>query len=476
MSKRFFKHAIIAFTFLIASLNFTFYLIETMTGKPVLANSLKVLGFCPAVPTPFQKVESKAPSAISGTNKGETGETGAPGVSGVPGTPGQTGATGPQGEKGEKGDKGETGATGPQGETGATGATGPAGSSGGGATVCAAPINLYALPGDLIPAADNVYGLGNAQFRWKDLQLGPGTLYIEDVTTGLQAGITVDGGTLLLDGADSLRIGNIRLTKKGIESVLSDQDITFGNLGDRGYALFANGIKFPDGTIQTSAIVQGIKGDAGATGETGAQGATGETGAQGATGETGAQGVQGFKGEIGATGLSGGAGSIGPQGIQGIQGLPGSMSAYYGHFYSDALQTNPTPNAVNAMTFNTTTDVNGITIVDSSKLRVTYAGVYNLQFSAQLNKTDSGDDSIDIWLAKNGVNVPWSNTRSWLVGNNAKQVAAWNFVMTLAAGDYVQLYWSSADADVRLYAEAAQTVPIRPGVPSVIATLTQVAN
>ena len=69
MKWRFFKHAIIAFTFLIASLNFTFYLIETMTGKPVLANSLKVLGFCPAVPTPFQKVESKAPSAISGTNK-----------------------------------------------------------------------------------------------------------------------------------------------------------------------------------------------------------------------------------------------------------------------------------------------------------------------------------------------------------------------------------------------------------------------
>jgi hypothetical protein len=49
-------------------------------------------------------------------------------------------------------------------------------------------------------------------------------------------------------------------------------------------------------------------------------------------------------------------------------------------------------------------------------------------------------------------------------------------VITLAAGDYVQLYWSSADGDVRLFAEPASTVPIRPGIPSVIATLTQVAS
>lgn len=413
MKMRFFRHAVLAFTFLIASLNLTFYVVETMTGKPLLANSLKVLGFCPAVPTPFQKVESGAPSAISG-------------------------------EKGEPGEKGEQGIP--------------------GETVCQAPIDLFALPGDLIPAVDNLYSLGNPTNRWKGLQLGPGTLYIEDITTGLQAGITVDSGTLLLDGTDSLRIGNIRLTKKGIESVLSDQDITFGNLGDRGYALFANGIKFPDGTIQTTAMLQGIKGD---TGE------KGDTGLQGIKGDTGAQGPQGL---IGNTGPAGATGGSGPQGPQGIQGIPGTMSAYYGNFYSDAVQTNPTPSAVNAMTFNGLPDANGVSIESSSRIKVANAGVYNLQFSAQLNKTDSGSDSIDIWLAKNGNNVAWSNTRSWLVGNDAKQVAAWNFVVTLAAGDYVQLYWSSADGDVRLFAEPASTAPVRPGIPSVIATLTQVAT
>ena len=414
MKKRFFKNAVITFTFIIAVTNFSFYVAETFTGKPVFANTLKVLGFCPA-----PVIEPIAPSAISGA----------------------------------QGAKGDTGATGPQGEAGTN--------------VCQAPVNLLSLPGDLIPAVDDLYSLGSSTYRWKGLQLGPGTLYIEDQVTGLQAGISVQSGSILLDGTDSLRIGNIRLTKDGIESVLSDKDITIGNLGDRGYASFARGIKFPDGTVQTSAMLQGIKGDTGATGA---------TGAQGIKGDTGATGPQGLTGATGPAGPSGGSGGQGPQGIQGIPGTPGTIAAYWGSFYSEQTQTNPIINTVNAITLNGAPEGNGVSIVDSSKMRVTNAGVYNLQFSAQFEKTNSGTDSIDIWLAKNGNNVAWSNTRSWLVGNNAKQVAAWNFVVTLAAGDYVQIYWSSSDLAVRLFAEPASTGPIRPAIPSVIATLTQVAS
>jgi hypothetical protein len=448
MKKRFFKNAVITFTFIIAVTNAGFYVADSITGKPILANTLKVLGFCPApaIERISQSETPKGPVAITGP----------------------TGAKGDKGDTGATGKEGATGATGEQGVPGETGATGPQGASGGGGgTVCQAPINLISLPGDLIPAVDNLYSLGSTSYRWKSLQLGPGTLYIEDQKTGMQAGISVNGGSILLDGTDSLRIGNIRLTKSGIESVLSDQDITIGNLSDRGYALFARGIKFPDGTIQTSAIVQGIKGD---TGE------KGDTGLQGIKGDTGAMGPQGLPGAIGLTGASGGSGGQGPQGPQGIQGAPGTIAAYWGSFYSEQTQTNPVINTVNAMTFNGTPDGAGVTIVDSSKIRVTNAGVYNLQFSAQLDKTNSGTDSIDIWLAKNGNNVAWSNTRSWLVGNNAKQVAAWNFVISLSAGDYVQIYWSSSDLAVRLYAEPASTAPVRPAIPSAIATLTQVAS
>lgn len=428
VTKSHLKSSVIAFTFLLALANATFYMSETLTGKPVLSDTLKVLGFCPA-PT------IKAITTIS--------------------KPGKVGDVGDVGQKGETGATGKTGATGPKGEKGDT--------------VCQAPINLTSLPGDLIPAEDNKFSLGNGTNRWKGLQLGPGTLFIQDITTGLQTGLTVSAGTLLIDGADSLRIGNIRLTKTGIESSLSDQDITIGNLTDRGYARFARGIKFPDGTIQTTAMLRGIQGETGATGAQGIQGVQGEAGTPGATGPAGATGA------TGATGPTGSAGATGATGSTGAQGVPGTRPAYHGNFYNTSTLTNAGSNVVNAFTFNGSSDLDGVSLESGSRIKVTNAGVYNIQFSAQLDKTDSGNDNVDIWLAKNQVNVEWTNTRTWLIGNNAKQVAAWNFMVSLAAGDYIQIYWAAADTNVRLFAEPATTGPDRPGIPSVITTISQVS-
>jgi hypothetical protein len=72
--------------------------------------------------------------------------------------------------------------------------------------------------------------------------------------------------------------------------------------------------------------------------------------------------------------------------------------------------------------------------------------------------------------------VAWSSTRTWLYGNNAKHVSAWNFVITLAANDYLQLMWSSANDKVQITAADAATAPVRPEIPSVIATLTLVKS
>ncbi len=410
LNRKFLKNTSLSLVVFVALANAGFYFAETITGRPIFANTLKVLGFCPAPKITIS--EPISPVAA-------------------------------EGEKVEE-EKPEV------------------------QTTCTAPINLYSLPGDLIPAKDNLFTLGSETRRWKGLQLGPGTLYIEDITTGLQAGISVNGGALLVDGADSLRIGNLRLTKTGIESIISGQDITIGNLNDRGLLSVANGIRYPDGTVQSSAILQGIKGD------------TGPAGPQGVPGPAGPQGVPGPAGPQGLAGSAGGTGGSGATGPQGIQGIPGTMSAYYGNFYSTQTQTNvgeaQTPDVANAMTFNSPADGVGVTIVSNSRITVANAGTYNLQFSAQVEKTNNGNDSIDIWLAKNGTNVAWSSTRTWLYGNNAKHVSAWNFVITLAANDYLELMWSSANAAVQLSVEAAATAPVRPEIPSVIASLTQVKS
>jgi len=143
----------------------------------------------------------------------------------------------------------------------------------------------------------------------------------------------------------------------------------------------------------------------------------------------------------------------------------------YGSFYDTTTQTNPVANTVNIMTLNSSADHNLIDIVDGSKIAVTNTGIFNIQFSAQFDKTDSGTDDFDIWLRIDGVDVPWSNTRITTTGNSVKVVAAWNWMVAMNAGQYAQIAWSSADTSMRIFAQGPQTGPIRPAIPSVIVTV-----
>jgi proline racemase len=147
---------------------------------------------------------------------------------------------------------------------------------------------------------------------------------------------------------------------------------------------------------------------------------------------------------------------------------------YFGSFYSTVDQASLGANLANKMTYNTTAISNGVSIVSNSRITIANAGIYNIQFSAQLDKTDSGDDVVDIWLCKNTNLVDYSNTQTTLVGNNGKHVAAWNFFVNAAAGDFFEICWTSADASVFLNYVAAQTTPTRPAIPSVILTVNRV--
>ena len=156
-------------------------------------------------------------------------------------------------------------------------------------------------------------------------------------------------------------------------------------------------------------------------------------------------------------------------------GLQVGPQSYYGSFYSTVDQTNAGASVANKMTYNTTDLSNGVSIVSNSRITMANAGIYNIQFSAQLDKTDSGDDTAQIWLQKNGSNIANTNTEMTLTGNNGKHVAAWNFFVNAAAGDYFEICWHSIDTAVFLNYIAAASSPTRPAIPSVILTVNKVA-
>ena len=166
--------------------------------------------------------------------------------------------------------------------------------------------------------------------------------------------------------------------------------------------------------------------------------------------------------------LTGGVGPTGPTGATGAGGAIG----YYGSFYDTTTQTLSAVNTPKAMTYDTTAEANGVSIVSSSQIKFTYAGTYNIQFSAQLAQNDNSIDQMQIWLRKNGTDLTETNTTVTMDRQYSNKVASWNFVLTLAANDYLQLMWESNSTSVSIAAAAAGGT--YPATPSIILTAQQV--
>ena len=149
----------------------------------------------------------------------------------------------------------------------------------------------------------------------------------------------------------------------------------------------------------------------------------------------------------------------------------------YGAFSSDQDQTT-TANTATLMTLNTTDFANGVSI-DSSKITTEFAGVYNLQFSAQFQNTDTAFQDVYIWLKQNNADITGStgfvSIPNRHAGTDGHSIVGWNYFLNMNAGDYVQIYWSVPNTAVSIQHLAASGTPTKPSTQSVVATLSFVS-
>ena len=150
----------------------------------------------------------------------------------------------------------------------------------------------------------------------------------------------------------------------------------------------------------------------------------------------------------------------------------------YGAFQDTTDQTAASTTAAYAITLNTTDYAVGVSVVSNSQITVRSAGVYNIQFSLQFANDNVAIQDVDVWFRKNGTDVAGSNSKFSVPnshgGTDGHLIAALNFYIQLAAGDYVQLMWSTTSTDVSIEHLAAQTSPTRPTTPSAIVTINKV--
>lgn len=154
--------------------------------------------------------------------------------------------------------------------------------------------------------------------------------------------------------------------------------------------------------------------------------------------------------------------------------INGVTNLSVGTFYDTTTQT-ILSGASASITLDTAVIQDGVTVASNSRITVTRTGIYNLQFSAQLSTPGGGSPDVHIWLRKNGTNIANTNTGVVMQNSNQKQVAAWNFVESLIAGDFLELVaYLNGGSSVLFLAEAAGPTNGGVGVPSIIVTMTQI--
>ena len=152
----------------------------------------------------------------------------------------------------------------------------------------------------------------------------------------------------------------------------------------------------------------------------------------------------------------------------------------WAHWYlavSDTTdQTHTATNTGKVITFNTTDLSRGTSLASSSRLTVNYAGDYNLMWSGQFTNTDSQLQDVDVWIRKNGTDIVGSTGRVSVPNRHGSVdghvLPAWNYFLTLAANDYVELVWAVTSTTVTLQASPASAYA--PSTASVIATLNRI--
>jgi hypothetical protein len=151
----------------------------------------------------------------------------------------------------------------------------------------------------------------------------------------------------------------------------------------------------------------------------------------------------------------------------------------YGGF-SDSTDQTGSISAGTVVTFNTIDVADGVTLVSASQITVPNTGVYNLQFSIQFKNTSNAQEDGTVWLRINGVDLANSATQYTVPARKSAsifgyQVASLAFLLNLSANDYVEIVWIPTALAVTIEHLPASVSPAYPAIPSIIATMMQVA-
>jgi hypothetical protein len=158
----------------------------------------------------------------------------------------------------------------------------------------------------------------------------------------------------------------------------------------------------------------------------------------------------------------------------------------YNQLMSDQDQTAASVANAYAITLNINEFPNGISVVSNSRITFAKEGIYNVAYSIQLKNTDNSAHDVDIWLRKNGTDIPSSNSRFSLParkssGDPSHLIAVTPVMVDITADNqYVEIMWRVSSTTVSIehfpaVVASPGVTPAIPATPSVIVGITHVS-
>lgn len=153
----------------------------------------------------------------------------------------------------------------------------------------------------------------------------------------------------------------------------------------------------------------------------------------------------------------------------------------FGQFTSNTDQTAAAIDVAYAVTYDQSDFTDGVTLSSGSRLTVPAAGIYVVNYSIQLVNNTNLVQDVDVWLRKNGTDIPSTNSRFSLAqrksaGNPSHLIATTPIMISLAANDYIQVMWHVTDVGVSMehFPAVAFSAGVTPAIPATPSAFVQV--
>jgi hypothetical protein len=127
-------------------------------------------------------------------------------------------------------------------------------------------------------------------------------------------------------------------------------------------------------------------------------------------------------------------------------------------------------NTAYSMSFDTLVTSDQLNLVSGSRLEVTSAGKYTIQFSANILQTTSSPTEVYIWLSRSGTDLADTNRQITMDGaGNNFTVAAWNWIVDSGDSEYYEIRYGASDTNIQLNYQS--TPSIGPEIPAAIVSM-----